>query len=339
MGDTTTSQNEYDHDEDRDYYSVLSDAAYTYGDNVRSGKSQEESKSLAEQHMRDYGYMDNIDIPLSGKGDVATVTTGGHKGGATVAYKGTSNLNDVANWGGLVSRSDEKFSVGGMWNMAKRFGLRLFGQKDRYEKADDLYDAVKKQHDKVGITGHSLGGALAVMQGRRSGVKSYSFNPGMVDVKGWGYEAKHREYCERTGKCEGEAAQEIYSTGKDLVSSTGDWFDRDGRGIGQQKDIVHNYSSEFKKTIGGYSETNLPLILQHDIGYFLPDKKKHKDFVRDKERGISGLDAAAHPKGHKKWDLGGKMAKVVGKMAARWYYPDFAERDNDIEHMISLGFK
>lgn len=322
-------QDENFHDEERDYHAVLSDAAYLYGDNVASGKSREEAARIAEKSLRDYGYSDNIDIPTSGSGDVGTVFHGGHTGKAVLAYKGSSNKYDAIADAALASGSihASKFSRLGMYNMAKKVGLGMIGKKDRFDRADDLFDATQKKYGKgnVGLTGHSLGGALAVMQGRRSNVRSISFNPGLVDAMGIGAEAEYAKKCGGRQGCAGDASQTIYTTGRDLVSSTGKWT---GKGTGMAKDVVHDYSDRVgTDRHAGY---DLPGVLQHSLGYFMP--KKRESGLKSERNSNKSL--SVNPNGHRDWDMGGKMEKNTYGLATTYHYPHYAERDHEVKHYL-----
>ena len=317
-------QDEYDPDENREYYATLNDAAYTYGNAQLAGKTQEEARDAAHKGLRDYGYEDQIDMPLSDTGEVGTVFTGGHKGsGKTLVYKGSSNRHDIL--------PDVEIGLGNVQsdnvlNRFKKSALALFGRKDRFDRADDLFDATTAKHGKdIALSGHSLGGFLAVKKGREAGIKSYTYNPALVDYFGYGQEGKHRADCGPGGeKCKNEAAQEVWTTGKDIVSAQGRYL---GGGIGDKKDIIHNEWSDYLDPSDSRSSPDdIKYLVQHGLGYFLPDKKSNIPSHHNKLMDL--------PNGHQHHNLGGHMIKSIAQKGVdaagkkivesiKWRYPHY----------------
>ena len=79
----------------------------------------------------------------------------------------------------------------------------------------------KKKHDRVTLTGHSLGGTLALHSARHHGARAIVFNPGSSPLA----EPFHAAVCS-TIDCGYSKRQRIYSTGRDPISLSSYLFDR-----------------------------------------------------------------------------------------------------------------
>ena len=113
---------------------------------------------------------------------------------------------------------------------------------DRFDSANKLYNQVKSQSgdNKVILTGHSLGGAQAIYVGLKNDTESYSFNTGTSPFS--------TIFSQLPSK--GKDKQNIYLTGKDIISNLG---------------FIQPYKVKYVD-----AENDLNFV-SHDINYFLPE--------------------------------------------------------------------
>lgn len=222
-------------------YAVLSKSSYDYYfDGLQ--KAQEELEIYDLGHFR-------IDPELSS--DIATVNESRDE--VVISYRGTdlNNHNDLL--------ADLSILIG-----RHRGPQFLPFVPDRFNRANDLYKAVKEKTQKdITLTGHSLGSTLALYVGRQNDNKSIGFNAGasINDVI-------MGQFCKISGGCGDNKIHTIYTTGKDPISY--------GNQFGDEKVIVLNTPRKLDK-------------LYHSLDYFMPIRKgpkphleyfKPKDFMK-----------------------------------------------------------
>ena len=184
-------------------YAVLSKAAYDF---FHGGEA------LARSELQEYGLGDHqIDEALSD--DHAVVITR-PDGSAVVSYRGTDAMSDLA--------PDFQIALGYHHNpMLQSMGAAASQWAgDRFAGARSRFTEAKKKHDRVTLTGHSLGGTLALHSARHHGARAIVFNPGSSPLA----EPFHAAVCS-TIDCGYSKRQRIYSTGRDPISLSSYLFD------------------------------------------------------------------------------------------------------------------
>ena len=185
-------------------YAVLSKAAYDF---FHGGEA------LARSELQEYGLGDHqIDEALSD--DHAVVITR-PDGSAVVSYRGTDHISDLA--------PDFQIALGYHHNpMLQSMGAAASQWAgDRFAGARSRFSEAKTKHDRVTLTGHSLGGTLALHAARHHGARAIVFNPGSSPLA----EPFHAAVCS-TIDCGYSKRQRIYSTGRDPISLSSYLFDR-----------------------------------------------------------------------------------------------------------------
>jgi pimeloyl-ACP methyl ester carboxylesterase len=185
-------------------YSVLSKAAYDY---FHGGEA------LAQSELREYGLGSyGIDDGLS---DEHAVVITRPDGSAVVSYRGTDHISDLV--------PDFQIAMGYHQNkMLQRMGAAAsYVASDRFADARSRYTKAKEKYDDVMLTGHSLGGQLALHTARRHGAQFIVFNPGSSPFA----EPFHAAMCSAFD-CGYTKTQRIYSTGYDPISISSYLFDR-----------------------------------------------------------------------------------------------------------------
>jgi pimeloyl-ACP methyl ester carboxylesterase len=185
-------------------FSVLSKASYDY---FHGGEA------LANSELREYGLDYTIDSELS---DSRAVVITRPDGSAVVSYRGTDHVSDLV--------PDFQIAMGYHSNpLYQRVGaVAAHVVNDRFADARDRYARAKKKHGSdVSVTGHSLGGSLALHTARAHGGKAVVFNPGSSPLA----EPFHAAYCTAFDCGYAERAR-IYSTGRDPISLSSYIFDQ-----------------------------------------------------------------------------------------------------------------
>ena len=185
-------------------YAELSKAAYDF---FHGGEA------LAQLELQEYGLGDHsIDEALSD--DHAVVITR-PDGSAVVSYRGTDAMSDLA--------PDFQIALGYHHNpMLQSMGAAASQWAgDRFADARSRFGEAKKKHGRATLTGHSLGGALALHAARHHDAKAIVFNPGSSPLA----EPFHAAVCS-TIDCGYSGRQRIYSTGRDPISLSSYLFDR-----------------------------------------------------------------------------------------------------------------
>lgn len=202
-------------------YSIASRIAYDYYYN-------NEDNELTQRTLDTYitGY--NLDTELSDENHVVIEKP---DGSAIVAYRGTdpTNVNDLM--------ADTLILTG-------KYKDAVDLQGTRFNKADEYYRNAVNKYNNVDLTGHSLGGSMAIAIGSIYGTKSVVFNPGSspFDLAG------------RTDLPEHNA--KVYKTDAlDLVSMS--------------ERLYSNVITVPMKETGMIPFLNLS---SHDIKHFLPDQ-------------------------------------------------------------------
>ena len=215
-------------------YSVLSKAAYDY---FHGGRS------LAQTELQEYGLGGyGIDAALSD--DRAVVITR-PDGSAVVSYRGTDHLSDLV--------PDFQIALGYHQNpwLQSIGAAAAYLASDRFTDARERFSKAKAKHNNVSVTGHSLGGTLALHTARsNAGTRAIVFNPGSTPLA----EPFHAAYCSAYD-CGYTVKQRIYSTGYDPISLLSYLFD------GATDDVI---PVEPKDT-GDY--------LSHGLVHFLPRRR------------------------------------------------------------------
>ena len=185
-------------------YSVLSKAAYDF---FHGGEA------LAQSELQEYGLGDHhIDEALS-DGNAVVITRPG--GSAVVSYRGTDHLSDLA--------PDFQIAMGYHHNpiLQSMGAAASHWAGDRFSDARSRFGAAQKKHGQVTLTGHSLGGTLALHTARHHNAKAIVFNPGSSPLA----EPFHAAMCS-TVDCGYSERHRIYSTGLDPISLSSYLFDR-----------------------------------------------------------------------------------------------------------------
>jgi pimeloyl-ACP methyl ester carboxylesterase len=211
-------------------YSVLSKAAYDF---FHGGEV------LAQSELQEYGLGDHrIDGALSD--DHAVVITR-PDGSAVVSYRGTDHISDLA--------PDFQIALGYHQNpVLQSMGAAAYqGASDRFADARTRFGAAQEKHGRATLTGHSLGGTLALHAARHHDAKAIVFNPGSSPLA----EPFHAAICS-TFDCGYSQRHRIYSTGSDPISLSSYLFDR------ATDDVI---TVPFKKRDD---------LLSHGLVHFLP---------------------------------------------------------------------
>ena len=163
-----------------DLYAQLSDAAY---DDTRD-------LTKIEQNL---GHPVRLDTELSTDDTIVVVDDVTNR--VYVAYRGTKAMRDLTS-DAIIATGTESLAA----KVGRFFGrsLLLFGDSfaeegaqaavgatinegiGRFKNADDIFDAAATKYAgyTMSVTGHSLGGNLALQEGRRTGVETHVFQPG-----------------------------------------------------------------------------------------------------------------------------------------------------------------
>lgn len=218
--------------DEQSQYSVLSQASYDF---FRQGAA------FANSELRDYGLDYTIDPELS---DASAVVLTRPNGEAVVSYRGTDHVTDLV--------PDLQIAMGyhssPIYHTVGEAAAILM--KDRFADARDRYEKAKHKYGAVSVTGHSLGGALALHAARaHGGAKAVVFNPGSSPLG----EPFHAAYCATVG-CDYTEKARIYTTGRDPISISSYIFDQ------STDDVI-----KVEPKDGGD-------FLSHGLEHFLPPK-------------------------------------------------------------------
>lgn len=112
-----------------------------------------------EEFVREKGLKYVVDKELSGKDWTTFVDPHGK---ATIAYRGTNPKN----WRDVTT------------DVLVGLGLERFGS--RFKRAKNVASKAKKKYANVDLTGHSLGGSLALFAATKEKIAANVFNPGMA---------------------------------------------------------------------------------------------------------------------------------------------------------------
>lgn len=113
-----------------------------------------------EEYIKSQGLNLRVDKSLSGKDWTTFVDPTTNK--ATVAYRGTNPKN----WRDLTTDV--------------MIGLGLEGISSRFKRSKNVAKKVKEKYGDATLTGHSLGGSLALYAGKKQKLRSEVYNPGMA---------------------------------------------------------------------------------------------------------------------------------------------------------------
>ena len=167
-------------------YSVLSQAAYTYGQDEDADKTLQEIKSYG---LKSY----KIDEELSD--NESLVLLNDQQEEMTLSIMGTdpSRIKDIY--------SDLQI-FGGM-----QFGERFYGESEKLEKMQKKYPTYRAI-----TTGHSLGGHVSYNLGLKNNIESHSFNAGASILDSM-------KNIKTLYSCGDECSkQQLYTTGRDPLS-------------------------------------------------------------------------------------------------------------------------
>ena len=131
-------------------------------------------ETLAQSELGEYGLgAYRIDDGLS---DEHAVVITRPDGSAVVSYRGTDHISDLL--------PDFQIAMGYHQNkILQRMGAAASHVAgDRFADARNRYTRAKEKYDDVTLTGHSLGGQLALHTARRHGAQSIVFNPGSSPI-------------------------------------------------------------------------------------------------------------------------------------------------------------
>ena len=138
---------------DRKFYAFMSKAAYFEGD-------ENDIADFFEEHgLKAW----KLDTDLSSQKN--SVFTNSSTGEVVISYKGTNPKN-------VEDLGDDAFIASPfLWE----------SDTSRFKGAQNLYEAVESKYGKsnISITGHSLGGSIAMHVGERADVPTFSYNPGI----------------------------------------------------------------------------------------------------------------------------------------------------------------
>tara|TARA_R110000787_G_scaffold81690_1_gene176954 strand:+ start:1252 stop:2367 length:1116 start_codon:yes stop_codon:yes gene_type:complete len=167
--------------EDQSRFMLLSKGAYNVYYYGSAGKERGIEKSNEELH--NYLPTHNIIPELSDdESIVVRHQAASGKMDSTIAYRGT----DIKNYKDFLA---DLSVLGGM------IKTDLYDSPlPRFQRALDKFDKVKELYpdDKIQTTGHSLGGTIAVLVGKKRDANSYGFNIGSSPLDWWKEQAELR---------------------------------------------------------------------------------------------------------------------------------------------------
>ena len=174
-------------------YSIASHLAYEFIEHNDAQKTQEE----LDTWLKDYKLIPELSNDFA-------VTIQRPTGSAILAYRGTNPdifnhpitaLNDF--------NADRQIAQG----FSRGDEGTLLGVETRFTRAEKLYKDVKKQYERVDLTGHSLGGSTADYIGRKYDNPAVVFNPGESPLELLRFD-RDRKYSDT----------KVYTTGTDPIS-------------------------------------------------------------------------------------------------------------------------
>lgn len=166
--------------ETQERYSTLAAAAYQNANADKVG-------GFLQKHTQQVGgYV--LDTELSSKKDSVFINPNTHE--VVISFRGTdiTNMEDLYDDSQILAMMQNENATG------------------RFKRAEQLYERVRQKYSSEGgteikVTGHSLGGAIAMYVGEKHDIEVHAFNPGISAMRALENHRKntHTSYVYRTG--------------------------------------------------------------------------------------------------------------------------------------------